>query len=195
MTDREKEAFIGGIEFARDWNLDIPPDDLRLYERLIQERTKKENEQSHIDGIHEHSGRHRRRFAFYVSEKEGCDNMGILKGIIDRFRAMGKSEKEISGIIETAADKATVNPDVTKPEKPREPEIKIETTAEAFVEAVLRIGATLQQAKTAILKMSSLRDAENRKNTNNWRKMHGLPMRRKQKARKKHERGKGADCH
>lgn len=38
MTDREKEAFIGGIEFARDWNLDIPPDDLRLYERLIQER-------------------------------------------------------------------------------------------------------------------------------------------------------------
>ena len=49
--------------------------------------------------------------------------MGILKGIIDRFRAMGKSEKEISGIIETAADKATANPDVTKPEKPKKPEI------------------------------------------------------------------------
>ena len=118
--------------------------------------------------------------------------MGILKGIIDRFRAMGKTEKEISGIIETAADKATVNPDVTKP---KEPEMKIETTAEAFVEAVLQMGTTLQQAKTAILKMSSSRDAENRKNTNNWRKMHGLPMRRKQKARKKHERGKGADGH
>ncbi len=118
--------------------------------------------------------------------------MGILKGIIDRFRAMGKTEKEISGIIETAADKATANPDVTKPEKPKKPEIKIETTAEAFVEAVLRTGTTLQQAKTAILKMSSLRDAKNRKNTNNWRKMHGLPMRRKQKARKKHERGKKA---
>lgn len=61
--------------------------------------------------------------------------MGILKGIIDRFRAMGKTEKESS------------------------------------------------------------RDAENRQNTNNWRKMHGLPMRRKQKARKKHERGKRADSH
>jgi phage regulator Rha-like protein len=73
--------------------------------------------------------------------------MGILKGIIDRFRAMGKSEKEISSIIETAADKATANPDVTKPEKPKKPEIKIETTAEAFVEAVLRTGTTLQQAK------------------------------------------------
>lgn len=145
MTDREKEAFIDGIEFARDWNLDIPPDDLRLYERLIQERTKKENEQSHID----------------------------------RFRAIGKTENEISSIVEAAADKATVNPDVAKNENPQKPEIKIETTAEAFVEAVLQMGTTLQQAKTAILKMSSLRDAENRKNTNNWRKMHGLPMRRK----------------
>lgn len=86
--------------------------------------------------------------------------MGILKGIIDRFRAMGKTENEISSIVEAAADKATV-----------------------------------KQAKTAILKMSSSRNAENRKNTNNWRKMHGLPMRRKQKARKKHERGKGADGH
>lgn len=81
--------------------------------------------------------------------------MGILKGIIDRFRAMGKTEKEISGIIETAADKATANPDVTKQEKPRTPEIKVEMTAEAFVDAVLRMGTTMQQAKTAILKMSS----------------------------------------
>lgn len=128
-------------------------------------------------------------------QKEGCDNMGILKGIIDRFRAMGKTENEISSIVEAAADKVTVNPDVAKNENPQKPEIKIETTAEAFVEAVLQMGTTLQQAKTAILKMSSLRDAENRKNTNNWRKMHGLPMRRKQKARKKHERGKGADGH
>lgn len=121
--------------------------------------------------------------------------MGILKDIIDRFRSMGKSEKEISEIIEVAADRATANPDVTKPEKPKESEITIKTTAEAFVDAVLRMGATMQQAKTAILKMSSLRDVEKRKNTNNWRKMHGLPMRRKQKARKKHERGKGADGH
>lgn len=134
-------------------------------------------------------------FAFYVSEKEGCDNMGILKGIIDRFRAMGKTENEISSIVEAAADKATVNSDVTKNENPQKPEIKVETTAEAFAEAVLQTGVTMKQAKTAILKMSSSRNAENRKNTNNWRKMHGLPMRRKQKARKKHERGKGADSH
>ena len=41
MTDRQKEAFIGGIEFVKDWNFGIPPDDLHLYEKLIQERTKK----------------------------------------------------------------------------------------------------------------------------------------------------------
>ena len=121
--------------------------------------------------------------------------MGILKGIIDRFRAMGKTENEISGMIEQAADRATVNKGVTEKKEYKRPEIKVETSAEQFVEAVMQTGVTAEQVKTAILKMSSLRDAKNRKNTNNWRKMHGLPMRRKQKARKKHERGKGADCH
>ena len=76
--------------------------------------------------------------------------MGILKGIIDRFRAMGKTENEISSIVEAAADKATVNPDVTKNENPQKPEIKVETTAEAFVEAVLQTGVTMKQEKTAI---------------------------------------------
>lgn len=121
--------------------------------------------------------------------------MGILKGIIDRFRAMGKTENEISSIVEAAADKATVNPDVAKNENPQKPEIKIETTAEAFVKAVLQMGTTLQQVKTAIMKMCDSQRCTNRQNTNNWRKMHGLPMRRKQKARKKHERGKRADSH
>lgn len=45
--------------------------------------------------------------------------MGILKGIIDRFRAMGKTENEISSIVEAAADKATVNPNVAKNENPQ----------------------------------------------------------------------------
>ena len=50
--------------------------------------------------------------------------MGISKGIIDRFRAMGKTENEISGIVEAAADKATVNPDVAKNENPQKPETR-----------------------------------------------------------------------
>ena len=121
--------------------------------------------------------------------------MSIVKNVIEHFRKAGKTENEISDMIEQAADRATVNKGVTEKKEYKRPEIKVETTAEAFVEAVLRTGVTMKQAKTAILKMSSSRNAENRKNTNNWRKMHGLPMRRKQKARKKHERGKGADGH
>ena len=121
--------------------------------------------------------------------------MSIVKNVIEHFRKAGKTENEISGMIEQAADRATVNKGVTEKKEYKRPEIKVETSAEQFVEAVMQTGTTLQQAKTAILKMSSLRDAENRKNTNNWRKMHGLPMRRKQKARKKHERGKRADSH
>lgn len=130
-----------------------------------------------------------------ISAEEGCDNMGILKGIIDRFRAMGKTEKEISGIVEMAADKATVNPDVAKTEKQEKPEMRVEMTAKAFIEEVLQTGVTIEQAKTAILKMSSSRNVGNRKDTNNWRKMHGLPMKRKQKARKRNGKRKRADCH
>ena len=59
--------------------------------------------------------------------------MGILKGIIDRFRAMGKTENEILSIVEAAADKATVNPDVAKNENPQKPEIKIEKIGRAHV--------------------------------------------------------------
>ena len=123
--------------------------------------------------------------------------MGILKGIIDRFRELGKTEKEISGIIKEAADKATANRDIENAPKSEKSKIKMEITAETFVNAVLQMGVTMEQAKTAILKMYGSHNMKNKndKNTNNWRKMHGLPMRRKQKARKKHERGKRADSH
>jgi hypothetical protein len=77
----------------------------------------------------------------------------------------------------------------------KRPEIKVETSAEQFVEAVMQTGVTAEQVKTAIMKMCDSQRCTNRQNTNNWRKMHGLPMRRKQKARKKHERGKRADSH
>ena len=40
--------------------------------------------------------------------------MGIIKRIIERFRASGKTENEISSIIEEAADKASVNRDALK---------------------------------------------------------------------------------
>ena len=78
--------------------------------------------------------------------------MGIIKRIIERFRASGKTENEISSIIEEAADKASVNRDALKKKEYKKPEITVTTSAEEFVEAVMRMGVTMEQAKTAILK-------------------------------------------
>ena len=38
MSREEKDAFIEGIEFAKDWGEPVPEDQMNLYEALIQER-------------------------------------------------------------------------------------------------------------------------------------------------------------
>ena len=121
--------------------------------------------------------------------------MSIVKSVIEHFSKAGKIEKEISNMIEQAADKATVNKGIAEKKEYKKPEIKAKTTAEQFVEAVMQTGVTAEQVKTAIMKMSGSQGCTNRRDTNNWRKMHGLHIRRKQKARRKHERGHGADSH
>lgn len=40
--------------------------------------------------------------------------MSIVKSVIEHFRKAGKTEKEISSMIEQAADKATVNKGITE---------------------------------------------------------------------------------
>lgn len=40
--------------------------------------------------------------------------MSIVKNVIEHFRKAGKTENEISDMIEQAADRATVNKDVTE---------------------------------------------------------------------------------
>lgn len=121
--------------------------------------------------------------------------INVVKGIIAKFKAAGKTENEISEIIEEAAEKASVNKEVLNKRQYEKPEIKTESSIEAFRREILRLGITAEQAAEAIRRMGRSKGREERKNTNNWRKMHGLPMRRKQKARKRHERGKRADCH
>lgn len=76
--------------------------------------------------------------------------MSIVKNVIEHFRKAGKTENEISGMIEQAADRATVNKGVTEKKEYKRPEIKVETSAEQFVEAVMQTGVTAEQVKTAI---------------------------------------------
>lgn len=62
----------------------------------------------------------------------------------------------------------------------------------AIKEALIKIGVEAETASEAIIKAAkSLQDELdriNRENTNNWRKMHGLPMMRNAGQRKKHKR-------
>ena len=96
--------------------------------------------------------------------------MSIVKNVIEHFRKAGKTENEISDMIEQAADRATVNKGVTEKKEYKRPEIKVETSAEQFVEAVMQTGVTAEQVKTAIMKMCDSQRCTNRQNTNNWRK-------------------------
>jgi type I restriction-modification system DNA methylase subunit len=49
--------------------------------------------------------------------------MSIVKNVIEHFRKAGKTENEISGMIEQAADRATVNKGVTEKKENEKPEI------------------------------------------------------------------------
>lgn len=97
------------------------------------------------------------------------------KEIVKGLKESGKSEKEISEIIEVAADKATVNKDVIKEQFVGKEEI------EMIADTMIKIGETAEQVATAISKMCSWFGTDKKNDTNNWRKMHGLPMRRKRK--------------
>lgn len=96
-----------------------------------------------------------------------------VKNIIGGLRASGKSEQEIEDIMQQAADKATV---VT-------PEEVDDTVAEIAVGLARMAGTFARDAMDAMCyaMQAFQQQGGSRQQTNNWRKMHGLPMRRKGK--------------
>lgn len=60
--------------------------------------------------------------------------------------------------------------------------VSVEKAAEAIENAMMAEKADVREAEKAIRRQQ---EQENRKNTNNWRKMHGLPMRRKKTGEKR----------
>lgn len=72
--------------------------------------------------------------------------MEKVKNVISRLRAAGKTEKEVSEIIEQAAEAATV---LKKTESPEHPE-KIKTAGgENLQDALLKVGISAKEALTA----------------------------------------------
>lgn len=130
-----------------------------------------------------------------------------VKGIIGRLRRNGRTEWEIEEIVQQAADKATVTQEMersqaevatmfrapsellTSPESEQQYLFFAKAAGEAMriiIDKIREAGMTAEQVAAAFRMMHGSRQQE----SNNWHKLHGLPMRRKR--RKRHGRtGRG----
>lgn len=103
-----------------------------------------------------------------------------------------EKKTEIIGIDPAAGDDKTAEIKFTTEEAAKAVEIaaglakqagiSVETAAEAIKNAMMAEKADVREAEKAIHRQQ---EQENRENTNNWRKMHGLPMRRKKTGEKR----------
>lgn len=120
----------------------------------------------------------------------------FVKTVICRLRAAGKTENEILSILEDAAEKSTVNRKVIKerePETALEPHYKHGDSMDSLCYAMAAAGITAEEAATALDRMRAT-VSKQRCETNNWRRMHGIPMRRKRKRRtSRHGKGERTD--
>lgn len=105
----------------------------------------------------------------------------VLTDMVKGLRATGKSEKEIKAIVEQAADQATVN----RAKRDSEPETvwKKENDYLRDMPPVDEMDEYNRQHPPVSVVISAAGraslEAAVRRESNNWRKMHGLPMRRK----------------
>lgn len=115
------------------------------------------------------------------------------KDIIGKLRASGRSEAEVEEIITSAADKATAAKAELTPQPVRKQWQQAEI-AEMFglPESVLN---TTEYDRAMQMHMENMRIAAAslnvvaRHESNNYRRMHGQPMRRRQAVRRNHRNG------
>lgn len=122
-------------------------------------------------------------FAEKGAEEDG--DMGFVekvKNVISKLRAAGKTEKEVSEIIEQAAEAATV---LKKTESPEHPEKIKAAGGENLQDALLKVGISAKEALTAFESIYRLRRQEK---SNNWRKYHGLPLKRSKGGKRRGDR-------
>lgn len=118
--------------------------------------------------------------------------MKKLNGIIE---AAEKKKYAIGGVVQPITQRFELDEEEAGGNHEAEIVIPLNNAVEAgkaIKEALIKIGVEAETASEAIIKAAkSLQDELdriNRENTNNWRKMHGLPMRRNAGQRKKHKR-------
>lgn len=128
-----------------------------------------------------------------MTAKGGDDLMGWIdkvKDIIVGLRASGKNEKEIEEIVQQATNKATIKVEQKGiEEKLAETSVNMAKAMGTFArDAVDSLCYALEVMQIASKGWNgTLKDnirRQQRQQTNNWRKIHGLPMRRKGKGRR-----------
>lgn len=104
-----------------------------------------------------------------------------VKNVIMRLRAAGKTEKEVSETILLAAERATV----TKKIEPPEYSEKIKAAGESLQDAFQKAGITVREA---VATFECIYRPRRQERSNNWRKYHGLPMKRSKGGRRRGDR-------
>lgn len=105
-----------------------------------------------------------------------------VKNFVSKLRAAGKTEKEVQKIIEQAAETATV---VRNAEIKKIPEIRIGADTEKLQNALKRVGISAKEALTAL---ESVYRPRRQEKSNNWRKYHGLPLKRSKGGKRRGDR-------
>lgn len=108
-----------------------------------------------------------------------------VKNVISKLRAEGKTEKEVSEIIEQAAEAATVlKKDGISGISGASGENQ-DSRRRKLQDALLKVGISAKEALTAFESIYRLRRQEK---SNNWRKYHGLPLKRSKGGKRRGDR-------
>lgn len=105
-----------------------------------------------------------------------------VKNFVSKLRAAGKTEKEVQKIITQAAETATV---LKKTESPEHPEESKAAGGESLQDALSKAGISVREALTAL---ESIYRPRRREKSNNWRKYHGLPLKRSKGGKRRGDR-------
>lgn len=105
-----------------------------------------------------------------------------VKNFVSKLRAAGKTEKEVQKIIAQAAETATV---LKKPESPEHPEESKAAGGENLQDALSKAGISAREALTAL---ESIYRPRRQEKSNNWRKYHGLPLKRSKGGKRRGDR-------
>ena len=104
------------------------------------------------------------------------------KNLISSLRAIGKADKEIIKIIKQAAEKATVLKKTGFPEHPEESKA---AGGESLQDALSKAGISAREALNAL---ESIYRPRRQEKSNNWRKYHGLPLKRSKGGKRRGDR-------